>query len=99
MIRRPPRSTLFPYTTLFRSVIRGDLHEPIIFIGKDDGRRMSRREKPKRHVFGYFTVEHCDEFSRPRRIAEACIDVLEQALRNLSGYVQFVSCAEQKCLV
>src|SRR5256885_5247017 len=24
MIRRPPRSTLFPYTTLFRS--RGDLH-------------------------------------------------------------------------
>src|SRR3712207_7014634 len=29
MIRRPPRSTLFPYTTLFRSVGRGqvvDLH-------------------------------------------------------------------------
>src|SRR5260221_14133336 len=25
MIRRPPRSTLFPYTTLFRSL--GDLHE------------------------------------------------------------------------
>src|SRR3712207_6915043 len=25
MIRRPPRSTLFPYTTLFRSVLRGRL--------------------------------------------------------------------------
>src|SRR5256885_14176896 len=25
MIRRPPRSTLFPYTTLFRSIHRGDL--------------------------------------------------------------------------
>src|SRR2546425_8811937 len=24
MIRRPPRSTLFPYTTLFRSVVRTD---------------------------------------------------------------------------
>src|SRR5256885_3717880 len=24
MIRRPPRSTLFPYTTLFRSVLMGD---------------------------------------------------------------------------
>src|SRR5436190_16608201 len=24
MIRRPPRSTLFPYTTLFRSVVAGD---------------------------------------------------------------------------
>src|SRR5262245_64181229 len=23
MLRRPPRSTLFPYTTLFRSVVRG----------------------------------------------------------------------------
>src|SRR5258708_13136300 len=27
MIRRPPRSTLFPYTTLFRSVTFGDLVE------------------------------------------------------------------------
>src|SRR2546428_6529290 len=32
MIRRPPRSTLFPYTTLFRSV------------GRLDGRPRSRRE-------------------------------------------------------
>src|SRR3712207_7660796 len=24
MIRRPPRSTLFPYTTLFRSAVAGD---------------------------------------------------------------------------
>src|SRR2546428_5409112 len=33
MIRRPPRSTLFPYTTLFRSVVivvdpRGGRHHP-----------------------------------------------------------------------
>src|SRR3954462_16040763 len=27
MIRRPPRSTLFPYTTLFRSVISGEAVE------------------------------------------------------------------------
>src|SRR2546425_7423259 len=26
MIRRPPRSTLFPYTTLFRSVVVGECH-------------------------------------------------------------------------
>src|SRR2546430_12436015 len=26
MIRRPPRSTLFPYTTLFRSQQKGDLY-------------------------------------------------------------------------
>src|SRR2546422_7399765 len=33
MIRRPPRSTLFPYTTLFRSHVdeheRGDCDEPL----------------------------------------------------------------------
>src|SRR2546428_7018973 len=28
MIRRPPRSTLFPYTTLFRSVSAEDTHHP-----------------------------------------------------------------------
>src|SRR5258707_14427079 len=33
MIRRPPRSTLFPYTTLFRSFIG---HEPISDAARDD---------------------------------------------------------------
>src|SRR2546430_9525173 len=28
MIRRPPRSTLFPYTTLFRSHLQGALRAP-----------------------------------------------------------------------
>src|ERR1035438_10697151 len=32
MIRRPPRSTLFPYTTLFRSL---DLRKPNYFLGVD----------------------------------------------------------------
>src|SRR5256885_4234791 len=27
MIRRPPRSTLFPYTTLFRSLVRARAHD------------------------------------------------------------------------
>src|SRR2546430_13033099 len=30
MIRRPPRSTLFPYTTLFRSFTGSDYHEESI---------------------------------------------------------------------
>src|SRR5256885_6943883 len=35
MIRRPPRSTLFPYTTLFRSVGRAPLKEQVIhFVNK-----------------------------------------------------------------
>src|SRR2546430_12511788 len=31
MIRRPPRSTLFPYTTLFRSLFGGRIAEELIF--------------------------------------------------------------------
>src|SRR5256884_8103195 len=42
MIRRPPRSTLFPYTTLFRSVgagvERGDLVALGLAHGEDDDR-------------------------------------------------------------
>src|SRR5260221_7353460 len=30
MIRRPPRSTLFPYTTLFRSLARGEHTDAIL---------------------------------------------------------------------
>src|SRR2546426_11899384 len=36
MIRRPPRSTLFPYTTLFRSVRLADDHEPRALHPRDD---------------------------------------------------------------
>src|SRR3712207_8974749 len=40
MIRRPPRSTLFPYTTLFRSVLGGD---PRPLPGAGDAARRHRR--------------------------------------------------------
>src|SRR2546430_12739632 len=33
MIRRPPRSTLFPYTTLFRSVLLRGMNDGVIFDG------------------------------------------------------------------
>src|SRR5437868_13176075 len=35
MIRRPPRSTLFPYTTLFRSVrpLHDPEHRPLVEVG------------------------------------------------------------------
>src|SRR5689334_24944328 len=36
MIRRPPRSTLFPYTTLFRSRTRGDHRHVFGAVDRDD---------------------------------------------------------------
>src|ERR1043165_4306020 len=38
MIRRPPRSTLFPYTTLFRSVLR--VFEPTVYQGVSENKRI-----------------------------------------------------------
>src|SRR3712207_8173966 len=35
MIRRPPRSTLFPYTTLFRSVVAVRVHHELDRVGDD----------------------------------------------------------------
>src|SRR5262249_62077165 len=45
MIRRPPRSTLFPYTTLFRSLPRGDGLEVELEISH--ARHYLRREHPR----------------------------------------------------
>src|SRR2546430_8721175 len=43
MIRRPPRSTLFPYTTLFRSQ-RGDRAEALRVLAEVDRERPDYRE-------------------------------------------------------
>src|SRR5256885_13333763 len=48
MIRRPPRSTLFPYTTLFRSLAQGArAHRPEIPAGA--GRRGAPRPRGAAH--------------------------------------------------
>src|SRR5256885_3975526 len=54
MIRRPPRSTLFPYTTLFRSVIAGGI--AVAMLG---GSLLAGRQKP------YRSEEHTSELQSP----------------------------------
>src|SRR2546430_17648387 len=41
MIRRPPRSTLFPYTTLFRSVFR----KPLLILFRQAGKFLPYKRK------------------------------------------------------
>src|SRR3712207_8084509 len=43
MIRRPPRPTLFPYTTLFRSQLLVEAHEPCVAVVLG-GARLARGE-------------------------------------------------------
>src|SRR5688572_31705512 len=53
MIRRPPRSTLFPYTTLFRS--------------QADRSRVSRRARPARHAAHRLRPPHARRRQARRR--------------------------------
>src|SRR2546426_12664658 len=46
MIRRPPRSTLFPYTTLFRSRLQGGLGIGYTDLGNPPGFESAGFERP-----------------------------------------------------
>src|SRR3712207_6953645 len=48
MIRRPPRSTLFPYTTLFRSLVVRLPVEALAVVGGERGRRERERQAETR---------------------------------------------------
>src|SRR3989454_4971844 len=64
MIRRPPRSTLFPYTTLFRSLLRPDAQRDILdAYGDGDVERVAVRDAHER----LRELERRDEELKARR--------------------------------
>src|SRR5215467_8357972 len=74
MIRRPPRSTLFPYTTLFRSRSRRAPPRPATTGPPHHGRIPGRRRGGTGTARLLRTVLRSDRgrnFSRPRRTPEA----------------------------
>src|SRR2546425_8306120 len=54
MIRRPPRSTLFPYTTLFRSLASAQTPAPAT---KPEEKKMEKMEKKAPHHTAMGTVK------------------------------------------
>src|SRR3712207_7326078 len=61
MIRRPPRSTLFPYTTLFRSQLHGRVreHAKVDIQGRGRGAlQAARHGHPSRPARGRLRVRH-----------------------------------------
>src|SRR3712207_6898441 len=69
MIRRPPRSTLFPYTTLFRSLLRGQVRRVLALdAGPSNGGRgiaadqsVARGDVQRRPQDGVRSEEHTSE--------------------------------------
>src|SRR5258707_4173810 len=57
MIRRPPRSTLFPYTTLFRSERSDDFLVVADSVHARSLRRAAERRYPNNFGFSHLTLE------------------------------------------
>src|SRR2546422_4769193 len=82
MIRRPPRSTLFPYTTLFRSqgdrAGRGDEGKPVAGVARVAGRavRESADLRARRQASPRRSEEHTSELQS--RLHLVCRLLLEK---------------------
>src|SRR2546429_4268251 len=89
MIRRPPRSTLFPYTTLFRSRI--ERCGNAVLGGLAPG--IGGTRKPKRAGSGeYAAVDHCQPIP-----AAAREDRKSTRLNSSHGYISYaVFCLKKK---
>src|SRR3989442_7043382 len=78
MIRRPPRSTLFPYTTLFRSYEHGATGD--VFIVPDPGLRLDELENVQNEVAQLLksaarSEEHTSELqSRPHLVCRLLLE-------------------------
>src|SRR2546426_10898732 len=69
MIRRPPRSTLFPYTTLFRSLLNQAKHsgEGCAAAQRSLARALNRRAIGQGVAEGYAELHHVSAGVRQRR--------------------------------
>src|SRR2546422_7497733 len=76
MIRRPPRSTLFPYTTLFRSLRTASLWEADREICRDQQRSPDRARNPTGGILRTRSEEHTSELQS--RLHLVCRLLLEK---------------------
>src|SRR5258708_14441818 len=86
MIRRPPRSTLFPYTTLFRSVAHVRIFRNACLIVRDRNHRGAILLDELQHRFqalvlaGYRSEEHTSELQSPDHLV--CRLLLEKKKKS-----------------
>src|SRR2546429_6767402 len=91
MIRRPPRSTLFPYTTLFRSVYgsKGTLHLETAF--SYQGQHLTAK------IQGETPIDESSSDRDPSQFARVAEDRKSTRLNSSHGYISYaVFCLKQK---
>src|SRR2546427_6130839 len=94
MIRRPPRSTLFPYTTLFRSIVNdADRAGAII----ERVRRLAKRSPPEKVPLRLRSEEHTSELQSQSNIV--CRLLLEKKDLLLALDAELLGLGHQLVLV
>src|SRR5687768_17656264 len=83
MIRRPPRSTLFPYTTLFRSRLGKKVQaEHVLAVGRKGVVHRNAAARAGRRALGARSEEHTSELQS--RLHLVCRLLLEKKKPSLS---------------
>src|SRR2546422_7479548 len=95
MIRRPPRSTLFPYTTLFRSEKREDMDAVVEVLAElavlGQIFKIAMRSRHGAHIHGDWRISRSEEHTSElqSRLHLVCRLLLEKKKRvSLSGVVR-----------
>src|SRR5256884_822184 len=96
MIRRPPRSTLFPYTTLFRSLRRPAKSQPqAAHLRTRKARAILRRKSPRGPACRSDSGGTCSRLSLCN--AGGCSDRKSTRLNSSHGYISYaVFCLKKK---
>src|SRR5260370_34025638 len=106
MIRRPPRSTLFPYTTLFRSIVLNQLYKlsqmqqsyGLIMLSIHEGRPRELNMLEMLHAFLLYRRQVLTRRAQyEKRPAEARLHLLASlaiAPKNLDPGTQMISWAQ-----
>src|SRR3989442_2442692 len=99
MIRRPPRSTLFPYTTLFRSTFRpGAVAHPFPAGGRGGDDLLLREEAlgPLEEVGQRRSEEHTSELqSRPHLVCRLLLE--KKKKHDMTPLISFMYGCTQYC--
>src|SRR2546429_5888976 len=84
MIRRPPRSTLFPYTTLFRSETHSFLTAPMTVQSPSCCRQTGAKHRGTRHTAPFRRADRSEEHTSElqSRLHLVCRLLLEKKKKN-----------------